>query len=1003
MFSSRFRLSAFWSFFVFPSVALAAPSPTPTPQVIYNRPVGALAADPVRARVYATVPDDNTILVVDTASLTVMATIPIGSAPRRLAVSADRSKLWVANSGSTNFAIGVIDLDTLQRLPSFSTPVLPYDIEEGAGHRLYLSRLLSPFSGGEIMQVDGDTAAFLTSFGSSFNGGALLEISPDRGFLFEGNGGTLIKYSVLTGTPSVVQQANSLGSNPEGLKVSHGGQYIVYPQGGGNGSPPYTTYEIPTANIASVNGSFNIGAYPGPGDFSNDDTLLYHGGFSASRITIFSTTTFASLGTIPLAGNSDIQDVAIDRSGRWLFVSTANFSGGGDLRVIDTGRNDPGPTPLPTASPTPTVMPTPTPPVTPTPTPTAQIIYNHGVANVVADPVRSRVYGTVPNDNTVIVVDTASLSVISTIPIGSSPRGLSVSVDRSKLWVANSGSTNFAIGVIDLNTLQTLPSLSAPKQPYDIEEGAGHRLYVTTYSDAFPGGEIMQIDANTGAYLTAFGSYNGGALVEVSPDRGLLFVGDDSGMIKYNVGIASPAVIQQANNFGSTPNGLKISHGGQRIVFPHGGGNGAGYSTWEIPTANISSINGTFDTGAYPGPVAFSNDDTLLYHSAYGSNRIVVFSTTTFAPLFTMQVTGSGNMQDLTVDRSGRWLFVTTGDFQGGGDLRVFDTGRNDVLPAPSPTPTAPPFSPTPTATATPVHTPIPSPTPHTPTPTATPSPSPTATPSPSSTPPAQTVNLSTRMRVQTGDNVGIGGFIISGTGSKNVLLRALGPSLTQFGVPNALPDPILELHGPGGFATIVDNNWGDDLAQQALILATGLAPTNSLDSAIYATLNPGAYTAVVKGNNNATGVALIEVYDLSTAVPAKLANISTRAFVGTADDIVIAGFILGNQTGDDRIIARGIGPSLSVFGVPDVLGNPTLQLRNSDGALVMGNNDWQEDPAQAAELSAAGLAPSDPLESGIAATLPPGLYTALLAGFDNSTGNGVVEVYDRGSPSVAP
>jgi hypothetical protein len=254
-------------------------------------------------------------------------------------------------------------------------------------------------------------------------------------------------------------------------------------------------------------------------------------------------------------------------------------------------------------------------------------------------------------------------------------------------------------------------------------------------------------------------------------------------------------------------------------------------------------------------------------------------------------------------------------------------------------------------------------------------------------------------MRVQTGDNVGIGGFIISGTGSKNVLLRALGPSLTQFGVPDALPDPILELHGPGGFATVIDNNWGDDPAQQALILATGLAPSNNLDSAIYATLNPGAYTAVVRGNNNATGVALIEVYDLSPAVPAKLANISTRAFVSTADDIVIAGFILGNSTGNDRIIARGIGPSLSVFGVPNTLANPTLQLRNSDGALVMGNDDWQENPAQAAELTAAGLAPSSPLESGLAATLPPGLYTALLAGANNGTGNGVVEVYDRGAP----
>jgi len=254
-------------------------------------------------------------------------------------------------------------------------------------------------------------------------------------------------------------------------------------------------------------------------------------------------------------------------------------------------------------------------------------------------------------------------------------------------------------------------------------------------------------------------------------------------------------------------------------------------------------------------------------------------------------------------------------------------------------------------------------------------------------------------MRVQTGDNVGIGGFIISGTASKHVLVRAIGPSLTQFGVPNALPDPVLELHGPGGFVTITNNNWRDDPSQETLILASGLAPSNDLESAIDATLPPGNYTAVVRGNNNAIGVAVIEAYDLNQAAPSKLANISTRAFVSTGDDIVIAGFILGNQSGNDRIVVRGIGPSLTQFGVPDALPDPTLELRDSNGNLIIANNDWQDNSAQAAELTAAGLAPSDPLESGIAMTLPPGTYTALLAGRNGATGNGVVEVYDRGAP----
>jgi hypothetical protein len=254
-------------------------------------------------------------------------------------------------------------------------------------------------------------------------------------------------------------------------------------------------------------------------------------------------------------------------------------------------------------------------------------------------------------------------------------------------------------------------------------------------------------------------------------------------------------------------------------------------------------------------------------------------------------------------------------------------------------------------------------------------------------------------MRVQIGDNVGIGGFIITGTGSKHVLLRAIGPSLTQFGVPDALADPVLELHGPSPFVTITDDNWRDDPAQEALIIASGIPPTNDLEAAIDATLVPGNYTAIVRGKNNTQGVALIEVYDLNQVLPAKLANISTRAFVSTGDNIVIGGFLLGGNNGNDRIAVRGIGPSLTAAGVPNPLADPTLELRDGNGALLVANNDWQDDPLQASELIAAGLAPTNDLESGIATTLPPGPYTALLAGLNNGTGVGLVEIYDRGAP----
>jgi hypothetical protein len=281
--------------------------------------------------------------------------------------------------------------------------------------------------------------------------------------------------------------------------------------------------------------------------------------------------------------------------------------------------------------------------------------------------------------------------------------------------------------------------------------------------------------------------------------------------------------------------------------------------------------------------------------------------------------------------------------------------------------------------------------------PTCNAPPPPTPSPFPPGT--AQAVNLSTRMRVQTGDNVAIGGFIITGTAPKHVLVRGVGPTLVQSGVTNALPDPVMELHGPGGFATITNDNWRDDPAQEAAIIATGIAPANDLDAAIDATLNPGAYTAIVSSTNHNSGVGLVEVYDLGQGVAAKLGNISTRALVGTGGEIVIGGFILGSHNDADRIVVRGIGPSLTAAGVPNALADPTLELRNGNGALLASNNNWQDNPAQAAELIAAGLAPTNDLESAIATTLPAGSYTALLSGVNDGAGIGLVEVYDRGAP----
>jgi len=251
-----------------------------------------------------------------------------------------------------------------------------------------------------------------------------------------------------------------------------------------------------------------------------------------------------------------------------------------------------------------------------------------------------------------------------------------------------------------------------------------------------------------------------------------------------------------------------------------------------------------------------------------------------------------------------------------------------------------------------------------------------------------QLLNISTRMKVLTGNSVLIGGFIVGGSGSKQVLLRALGPTLTQFGVTGVLADPTLELHDGSGALITSNDNWKD--IQQAAIAATGKAPPNDLESAILHTFNPGKYTAIVRGRNNTTGVALVEAYDIDQAIDTTLTNISTRGFVDVGQNAMIGGFISGN--GLVRVIVRALGPTLSQFGVPNVLADPMLELHDANGALIASNDNWSD--TQQTEIQASGFAPPNNAESAIIATRPPGNTTAIVTGKNNTTGNGLVEVY---------
>lgn len=355
--------------------------------------------------------------------------------------------------------------------------------------------------------------------------------------------------------------------------------------------------------------------------------------------------------------------------------------------------------------------------------------------------------------------------------------------------------------------------------------------------------------------------------------------------------------------------------------------------------------------------------------------------------------TGSGNRwgdySALTVDPVDDATFWFTTEYYSSTSAFNWRTRIGSFsLSATSPTPT-----PTPTPTPSPTSTPTPSPT-ISPTPTATPTPSPTATATPTPTPATVLANISTRLAVGSGDSVGIGGFIITGPQPKKVILRAIGPSLP---LPGVLANPTLSLYGPGGVLLASNDNWRS--TQRAEISATGLAPNNELESAIVATLpassNGIAYTGIISGVNGTTGVGVVEIYDLGSAAASKLANISTRGQVQTGDGVLIGGtIVVGNDP--QKVIIRAIGPSLGRAGVAGALADPMLELRNGNGDLIAENDDWRD--TQAAAITATGLAPRDGLESAIVATLPGNAggigYTAIVRGFDGTTGVALVEVY---------
>jgi len=578
--------------------------------------------------------------------------------------------------------------------------------------------------------------------------------------------------------------------------------------------------------------------------------------------------------------------------------------------------------------------------------------YRFPASAFVMSPTKPLMYATIPTQNSVAIINTNTLAVEDTVVVGSHPINLAFSPNGLKAYIANSTS-NFVV-VLDTQTHTVVHSFLLSEHPQDVVFGNQNRLWVLGEN------QIFQIDATTGASTgPSIGGFNGGVFVysgslEISPDRNTLYYGDyglsPSTMYKINVSGINPVLVRQTpfGTGGENGEDLTLSHNGNFICYTTGAGQN-NYDIAKFRTSDFASL-GSFVTGPYPQALAFSPDDSVVYASVATASGIKVFNANTFLELGT--ISGPDEAVKVAVDSTGKYLFAgyteTFGDFRG---TRVYD-----VSPLPE----------------------------------------------------SQLANISTRAFVQTGDNVMIGGFIVQGIQPKRVIIRAIGPELSRFGVPDVLVDPTLELYDDTGTLIASNNNWATTIIggiitsnQVRDIQTSGHAPRDGKESAIIADLPAGSYTAIVRGVDDTTGVALAEVYDLDGHANSILGNISTRSLVQTDDKVMIGGFIVdGNQP--KRVILRAIGPELSQFGVPDPLANPTLELHNSAGALIASNDNWQHTiiggiitSDQTRDIRSSGHAPTDGRESAISAELQPGNYTAIVRGVNSSTGVALVEVYD--------
>ncbi len=571
-------------------------------------------------------------------------------------------------------------------------------------------------------------------------------------------------------------------------------------------------------------------------------------------------------------------------------------------------------------------------------------------------------------------------------------------------------------------------------KPWQVAAGLSNRLFITPVDDV---DGLLQVDAMTGAtqaFLDAH-PYNKG-LLQISPDYTTLYFGNTqlnpSTLKRYDISTATPVLVETSvpPTTGDGGVNLKLSHDGALLCYPNLNGNAVnpperparlddlrhlgGLSpsrdapmfllTDVIDPTDFTVRTGSFNIGPYPSVLTFGPDDKIAYEYRAGAKQVLLFNTATFAEFSALAVLDD-LVSDLITDESGRYLFVADGTAIEVYDLQAdvttsfygtafkpqyfqvpiyFEATSIDVSDLPGGLtfdPATKLISGTPTEDGT----------------------FPVAVTASDATravtinltlvlyPIERAQNISTRGNVQPGSGDLIAGFIIVGNDPEDIVVRAIGPSLEVGGepVPGRLANPTLTLYDLSGNPIASNDDWQSD-PQSFEVIASGLAPTDPLESALFRSLAPGAYAVVVSGVNDTSGIALAEVYDLSDGT-SRLANISTRGDVGTGDDVLIGGVIIGG-TLPAKMVLRGIGPSIiELFTTP--LPDPQLDLYDADGMLIVSNDNWKD--TQEAEIMGTGLAPSNDLESAISIDLSPGAYTAILSGVGGTTGVGLVEAYN--------